>query len=215
MNKDRKKSIFLIICLLLLAMFLFSSCNKKTSTDKPPTPNEPKKLVATPTPAEIIKCQNVVVTAGETVELFTYQSDKLVRFDYRVAARSEEKAINLQVLSDGEWLHAWNQPHRYNNDPVVNPPGKKVKLTSQPLKIIQTKIDEIVRLSGPNLSGDKLCKVWDDVDPVFQVPTDFEFTETDKVNQMIQNDLEKICQVCTKTTDEKVASVCRQNLSCL
>ena len=214
MTRKSKKVFLLVLILLLIFLFIFSrralSPNKTALSNVTPTP-APSQVSESTT-----KCQNVVVSAGETVELFTYQSGQFIRFDYRVAATTEEKALNLQVLSDGQWLYVWNQPHRYNKDDVVvNPPGKKVRLSSLPLSITTSPPDEVQRISGPNISGDRLCYVWDDVDPVFKVPADFTFEDSNETSQKIKEDLAKICQVCAKTSNATAASACRTNLSCL
>src|SRR3989339_254595 len=160
MTRKSKKVFLLVLILLLIFLFIFSrralSPNKTALSNVTPTP-APSQVSESTT-----KCQNVVVSAGETVELFTYQSGQFIRFDYRVAATTEEKALNLQVLSDGQWFY-----------------------------------------------------VWDDVDPVFKVPADFTFEDSNETSQKIKEDLAKICQVCAKTSNATAASACRTNLSCL
>ena len=216
MTRKSKKVFLFVLILLLIFLFIFSRrALSPTKNQQPITKNSPS-----PTPSQVFssttKCQNVVVSAGETVELFTYQSGNFTRFDYRVAAMTEEKAINLQVFSDGQWLYVWNQPHRYNKDDViVNPPGKKIKLSSPPLVIATSTLDEVKRISGSNISGDRLCYPWDDLDPVFKVPADFTFEDSNETTQKIKEDLSKICQICSKTSNETAASACRTNLSCL
>ncbi len=211
----KSKKVFLF-ALLFLLIFIFIFSRRVWS----PTKTTPGSLTPTASPSPVLekitKCQNVIVSGSETVELFTYQSGNFTRFDYRVAAMTEEKALNLQVLSDGQWLYVWNQPHRFNKDDVVvNPPGKKVKLSSLPLTIVTSPLDEVKRLNGSKISGDRLCYQWDDVDPVFKVPADFVFEDSGETTQKLNEDLTKICQICSKTTDEVAASACRSNLSCL
>lgn len=212
MSVNRRRGIVIGIILVLLMLFLYRQA--KAPGPSSSAPRSSPVLVATSTPATITKCQNVVVTPGTTVELFTYRSDDQTRFDYRVAAMSEEESINLQVLAIGGYLYVWNTPHRYTNDPVPNSSGYKTKLGEFPLSQTITPLDQVVRFGASSFSGDKLCSIWDDVDPVFDVPTNVDFTVSDDTTQKLADDLAKICGICAKTTDDQLASTCRQNLSC-
>lgn len=212
MPANRRRGIIIGIILVLLFLFFYRRNSLPTPTVSSPAPTPYTKESVND--SVVTKCQNVVVTPGTTVELFTYQSDTQTRFDYRVAASSEEEALNLQALYTGGYLYVWNVPPRYTNDPVPNPPGKKVSLAKTPLSITNTKLDEVVRFGASGFSGDKLCTVWDDVDPVFEVPESFDFVEGADTTQKLEEDLAKICQVCNKSLDDELVSTCRQNLSC-
>ena len=212
MSANRRRGIIIGIILVLLMLFFYRRARSPSLPLSTPPVSPP---VATPAKTAVItKCQNVVVTPGTTVELFTYQTDEQTRYDYRVAAMSEEEAINLQVLSTGGYLYVWNQPHRYSNDPVPNSPGKKLKLAKSPLSNTLSPLDQVIRFGASGFSGDKLCSVWDDVDPVFQVPQTVDFVEGDDTTQKLTDDLAKICQICAKSKDDQLATTCRQNLSC-
>lgn len=211
MTDSRRRGIVIGVILVLLMLFFY----RRAKAPAPPSSSSPQPSVAEQVSnSPITKCQNVVVTPGATVELFTYVSDSQTRYDYRVAARSEEESINLQVLSTGGYLYVWNVPHRYTNDTVPNPPGKKIKLTAAPLKQTISPLDQVVRFGAAGFSGDKLCSIWDDVDPVFEVPPAVEFVEGEDTTQKLAEDLTQICQICAQSTDDQLASTCRQNLSC-
>lgn len=210
MSANRRRGIIIGIILVLLMLFFYRRAKAPAPPSSSPQPSAAEVVSNSP----ITKCQNVVVTPGTTVELFTYVSDTQTRYDYRVAARSEEESLNLQVLITGGYLYIWNTPHRYTNDPVPYPPGKKIKLSAAPLQQTISPLDQVVRFGAAGFSGDKLCSIWDDVDPVFEVPPAVEFAEGEDTTQKLTDDLAKICQVCTKSTDDQLASTCRQNLSC-
>jgi len=213
MAENRRRGIIIGIILVLLFLFFFMRRAKApTLPNSSPSPTPSTQEIS---PASTItKCQNVVVTPGNTVELFTYQADGQTRLDYRIAARSEEESLNLQVLYVNNYLYVWNQPHRYTNDPVPSPPGKRLKISQLPLTSTISTLDQVERFGASGFSGDKLCTIWDGVDPVFEVPKDVDFVEGDDTTQKLSDDLAKICQVCAKTEDDKLASTCRQNLSC-
>lgn len=212
MSVNRRRGIVIGLILVLLMLFFYRRAHAPSLSPSAP-PSSPS-LVEPANNAPITKCQNVVVSPGTTVELFTYQTDKQTRYDYRVAAMSEEEVINLQVLSTGGYLYVWNVPHRYTSDPVPNPPGKKIKLAEFPLANTISPLDQVIRFGASGFSGDKLCSLWDDVDPVFKVPQLVDFVEGDDTTQKLSEDLAKICQICAKTKDDQLAATCRQNLSC-
>ncbi|KKU46230.1 MAG: hypothetical protein UX62_C0016G0005 [Microgenomates group bacterium GW2011_GWA2_46_7] len=212
MSINHRRGIVIGVILVLLFLFYYIRSLSPITKEIPPRPSPSAEESVQNSP--ITKCQNVVVSPGTTVELFTYQSDSQTRYDYRVAAMSEEDAINLQVLTTGGYLYVWNQPHRYTNDPVPNPPGKKIKLAEFPFANTISALDQVIRFGASGFSGDKLCTLWDDVDPVFEVPRLVDFVEGDDTTQKLADDLAKICQICAKTPDDRLASTCRQNLSC-
>lgn len=219
-----KKLLFLLLLLLLIVIFIlfyfFLFSNKSELQNQGKKFSDSESQTATDTnaktePEEIIKCQNVVVTPGKTVELFTYVSGKTMKADYRVAARTEEEAVNSQILYDGEWLYVWSNPNRYDTvTKVENPPGLKMKTSAFELKIPSFVKGQVERFGAGQFSGDRLCNDWDDVDPVFEVPSDFVFNETADTAKKVQGDIANICTVCEKSVDETAKTSCRQNLGC-
>lgn len=210
MSVNRRRGIVIGIILVLLMLFFYRLVKAPAPTLPSPRPS-PSMLVSN---SVITKCQNVVVTPGTTVELFTYHSDNQTRFDYRVAARSEEEAVNFQVLSTGNYLYVWDVPPRYTNDPVPNSPGYKLKLAEFPLVQTVTTQDQVIRFGAASFSGDKLCTIWDGTDSVFEVPKTVDFAEGDGTIQKLNEYLAKICRVCAQSNDDQLALTCRQNLSC-
>lgn len=210
MSVNRRRGIVIGIILVLLMLFYYRMVKAPAPT--PPSVHPSPSVTVSNSP--ITKCQNVVVTPGTTVELFTYHSDNQTRFDYRVAARSEEEALNLQVLSTGGYLYVWNIPPRYTNDPIPNSPGNRLKLNKFPLEQTITALDQVIRFGTGSFSGDKLCTIWDGTDSVFEVPKTVDFAQGDNTIQKLSEYLGKICGICAKSNDDQMARTCRQNLSC-
>lgn len=210
MSVNRRRGIVIGIILVLLMLFFY----RLVKAPSPTPPSVRTSPSATVSDSAITKCQNVVVTPATTVELFTYHSDGQTRFDYRVATRSEEEALNLQVLSTGGYLYVWDVPPRYTNDPIPNSPGYKLKLAEFPLVQTVTTQDQVIRFGTAGFSGDKLCTIWEGTDSVFEVPKTVDFAESDDTTQELSEYLAKICKICAGSSDNQLVSTCRQNLSC-
>lgn len=210
MSVNRRRGIVIGIILVLLMLFFYGLV-------KAPSPTPPSvrpSPSATVSDSPVTKCQNVVVTPTTTVELFTYHSDGQTRFDYRVAARSEDEVVNLQVLSTGGYLYVWDVPPRYTNDPLPNSSGYKLKLAEFPLVQTVTTTDQVIRFGAAGFSGDKLCTIWDGTDSVFEVPKTVNFAQGDDTTQKLSEYLAKICKICAQSSDDQLALTCQQNLSC-
>ncbi|OGH11157.1 MAG: hypothetical protein A2857_04090 [Candidatus Levybacteria bacterium RIFCSPHIGHO2_01_FULL_36_15] len=217
-NKKKGSRKWLLLLFLLL-FFLFAFFFSKSSLKTNPKINNnavPDTKITTsqqePT-AKIIKCQNTIVTPKVTTELFAYVSGNKTKLDYRIGATTEEDSFMTQILYDGQWVYIWNPAIRFdNNQKTTNPPGLKMKTTPFNYEIDLTKLNVVDSLSDG--SGDRLCKEWDDVDPVFEIPSDIEFKESSETQNKIKNDLDKICQTCEQITNSSVNSTCRKNLGC-
>lgn len=213
-----KKLILIFILLLFLFLIVVVYIKLKGNTNNINNAvNQAQSVKNTPVvPAEIIKCQNVVVTGGTTVELFTYTSGRKVRADYRVSTTKEETSYTTQIFYDGEFAYLWNPARKYDpTEKVENPPGMKIKETTSGLKIDQTELDKVEEFSGGGISGDRLCKKWDDVDPVFELPKDTQFNESPDTNKQIQESINKVCKICEPVLDQDTKASCMKNLSCL
>lgn len=217
----KNKKIFIIFILFLIFIsfyFFFIFFKKSSSSSKNPQEQKiPKNYESTITPTnlpqKIIKCQNVVVTPETTVELFTYQSGNKVRYDYRVSARTDEESFTSQILFNDQSLYFWNPSKRYTGN-EVNPPGIKTNKTTLKSDIKIDNLDEIIRFGTSGFSGDRLCKEWDDIDPVFEVPLDVTFNESPDTLNRVQENVIKICKVCENSNDESLKTICKKNLGC-
>lgn len=217
----KKRNIFVILLAFLLFFgFYFTFFRNRVSSDKetatksntenvtelkPSTADSDKGA-----PRDIIKCQNVVVTPQITTELFTYVSGKKVRMDYRMSATSEEKSGNHQALYDGEWVYIWD---RGVND-LAPADGLKTRVGSFVINSDIGILGEVKAFKNGNMSGDRMCNKWDDVDPVFEVPKNVTFTESIDTEKIWRERLDAVCTICGKVSDEEAPSVCQKNLSC-
>lgn len=161
-------------------------------------------------PLDIIKCQNVVVTPQITTELFTYVSGKKIRMDYRMSATTEEKSGNHQVFYDGAWLYIWD---RGVND-LAPVDGLKSRVGSFAINSDTGTLGEVKAFKNGQMSGDRMCNIWDDVDPVFEVPKNVTFVESTDAMKIWQDRLNAVCEICGKVPDDEAPSVCQKNLSC-
>ncbi|MEK7060706.1 MAG: hypothetical protein AAB937_00535 [Patescibacteria group bacterium] len=205
----KKKNIFFILLLLLLFCFIYFiffrtrvSQNKETATN-PTTVNEIKR-------EDIVKCQNVVVTPQITTELFTYVSGKKIRLDYRMSATTEEKTGNHQVFYDGVWLYIWDRG--VNDIEAVN--GLKKRVVTFTINEDVGTLGKVETFKSGQMSGDRMCNTWDDVDPVFEVPKNVTFTEAIDTEKIWREQLDAICTICGTVPDEEKPSICQKNLSC-
>lgn len=220
-QKHRRQ--YLLILFFIFLIFLLFSFYKffvsKSSVINPiSSPTNTQINTANNNPAKserIIKCQTVVVAPKSTTELFTYQSGIQFRADYRVGATTNEASFKTQIYYDGNYLYLWQPPLNFGDEPKpTNPPGLKIKLSKFDYKINFSELGQVIRFGSSPLSGDHLCREWDDVDPVFELPSDFTFIEdVDAVNK-IKTELAKICQVCEGAVSDDAKSACRQNLVC-
>lgn len=217
----KKRNIFIILLLLLLFCFfyfLYSSYNVSKNRRKVETPNtvdvtESSDLsvnTGADVPQNIIKCQNVVITPQLTTQLFTYVSGKKIRMDYRISATTEEKSGNHQAFYDGEWLYIWD---RGVND-LAPVDGMKTRIESFKINSDTGTLGEVKAFKSGQMSGDRMCNTWDDVDPVFEVPQNVTFTESKDTEKIWAERLEAVCAICGKVPDEEAPSVCQKNFSC-
>ncbi|MFA6250404.1 MAG: hypothetical protein WC686_02740 [Candidatus Shapirobacteria bacterium] len=220
-NKNSNKWLVLLFILFLLFTYRFVyKSPTQTKLSRPDisqiSPVTQTKLVNTDqsTPQKTIKCQSVVVGSKSTTELFTYISGNKVRADYRIGATTEEDSSKIQILYLDGQLYLWKPPIYYGGPKPDNPPGDKMTLSDFEFDVDVSKLGVVQRFGNTPLSGDHLCSEWDDVDPVFEVPSDFKFEETADINSKIAGELKKICQTCDGAGSEDVRSTCRKNLVC-
>ncbi|MFA5828702.1 MAG: hypothetical protein WC841_05090 [Candidatus Shapirobacteria bacterium] len=223
-TKENKKNpkwliIFLLLFLLLALYFLYKSFFSKKVT--PPetiqkSPATETKLADTDEikPQKIIKCQSVVISPKSTIELFTYMSGDKIRADYRISATSEENSFKTQIFYDGGQVYVWNPPIYYGGPKPENPSGQKMKLSDFRFNVDISELGVLKRFGSAPLSGDHLCSDWDDVDPVFEVPFDFQFVDSADINSTITDELKRICQICEGAGSDDLKSTCRKNLVC-
>lgn len=218
MKKRNTLTILLVLLLLCGFYFIFFhnrvSSNKEAIT-KSDTTNVTKQEASTTdsdkeASRDIIKCQNVVVTPQITTELFTYVSGKKVRMDYRMSATSEEKSGNHQAFYDGVWVYIWD---RGVND-LAPVDGLKTRVGSFAINNDTGTLGEVKAFKSGNMSGDRMCNKWDDVDPVFEVPKNVTFTQSPDTEKIWRERLDAVCMICSKVPDEEAPSVCQKNLSC-
>lgn len=208
-KKDKKKW-WLLLLLLLLLFWWWGNMNRVPVA----TVKIPNEKVANENQEPIVKCQTVVVAPRVTTELFAYTSGNKVRADYRVGAVTDKESFKTQIFYDGEWVYLWNPAMKFSNEPVVNLPGVKMKIVSFDYKVEQSSLDEVESFQDSGLSGDHLCKVWDDVDPIFELPKDIEFIESSEFATKLKSELEKICKTCEQMKTESARLTCRKNLGC-
>ena len=220
-NNKKNKRRWLLVLLFLLLFFVFAfffpgfTSRKSSKISNDTVPNTKITADQQVLSTKIIKCQNTVVTPKVTTELYTYVSGDKTRADYRIGAIAEEDSFMTQILYDGEWVYIWNPSVRYdNNQKTDNPPGLKIKTNAFDYDVDLTQLNEVDPFSEGSVSGDRLCKEWDDVDPVFEIPADIEFTESPETQHKITNDLNKICQTCEQITSSSIKFTCRKNLGC-
>ena len=207
--KGNKLLWLLLLFLLIFLLYRFFSppVVSRTSSD----PANPQPTIS----EQIIKCQNIVVSPRVTTELYTYVSGPKVRADYRIGAITNEDSFKTQIYFDGQWIYLWNPAMRFNNtDPVNNPPGIKIKSSQFDYKIETAELDKVNRFKDGQVSGDRLCTVWDDVDQPFSLPSDIEFIESSELSAKLKGELDRICRICDPINIDTVKSICRQNLSC-
>lgn len=210
-NKKDKKKWWLLLLLLLLLFWWWWGNRKGVPVV---VVNAPSEQTADEKQEPIVKCQTVVVAPRVTTELFAYTSGKTVRADYRVGAVTDEESFKTQIFYDGEWVYLWNPAMKFSNEPVVNPPGVKMKTSSFDYKVEQSPLDKVESFQDSGLSGDHLCKAWDDVDPVFELPKDVEFVESTEFATKLKGELDKICKTCEQMKTESVKLTCRKSLGC-
>lgn len=215
----KKRNIFIIFLLLLCVFYLMYSwyrVSQQRKTSVTPGLVNVKKNIDTATSADvgarqdIIKCQNVVVTPQITMEFFTYVSGKKIRMDYRMSATTEERSGNHQAFYDGEWLYIWD---RGVND-LAPVDGMKARVGTFGVNADTGTLGVVSAFKSGQVSGDRMCNVWDDVQPVLEVPKHVTFIESAETVKIWQERLDAICAVCGKVPDEEVPSVCQKNLSC-
>lgn len=212
-NKKGNKK-WLVILLLLFLFFVFYFLYRFYSPK--PTSNKytPTATSNLSEPEKAIKCQTVVVTPKVTTELFTYVSGNKVRADYRVGATSEADSFKTQIYYDGTQVYMWKPPIYYGGTKPENPKGLKMKVSGYKYDVNLTELGAVERFGSSPLSGDHLCSEWDGVDSVFEVPSDFEFDETNDAQTKITEELNKICQICQGAGTDELKSTCRKNLVC-
>ncbi|KKT72513.1 MAG: hypothetical protein UW68_C0035G0003 [Candidatus Collierbacteria bacterium GW2011_GWB1_44_6] len=185
----------------------------------------PDKTVVTPAsiqvsdkglsePEKIIKCQSVVVALKATTELFTYIAGNKVMADYRIGATSNEESFKVQILNNNGQVYMWEPPIYFGGPKPENPRGLKAKAPDFKYDVNLTTEDTVERFGKSPLSGDHVCYEWDGTDSVFQVPSDFEFDESEDIKLKVREKLSRVCQVCETASSEEIRAACRKNLVC-
>jgi hypothetical protein len=220
-KKGRKKWLLLLLLLLffLVLFWVYRSFVTKPDQNKPDNAGVPPASIQVSDkgpsePEKIIKCQSVVVALKATTELFTYIAGNKVMADYRVGATSNEESFKVQILNDNGQVYMWEPPIYFGGPKPENPRGFKMKAPDFKYDVNVTTEDTVERFGKSPLSGDHVCYEWDGTDSVFQIPSDFEFDESEDIKIKVSEKLSRVCQVCEAASSEDIRAACRKNLVC-
>lgn len=227
--QNNKKTIILVVAILLILIFGFVGLNLMKSNNKEQRPLDKDSMTnestSEKTETTMKKPADETTVTGSIFDLIkmgstskctfssntdtvstsgtTYISGKQLRGDFDVV--TDGNRMESHMYSDGEWVYTWTS---------ALPQGIKMKLDAAESEKMQQDTQQIKGMEDFQNKFDYKCSKWSADPSIFVLPEGVQFTDFSETLKNLKSGSSNMCAACDMVPDATAKEECKARLGC-